>query len=463
MCDDATAMCFCDGPHVGRVPAPEGSPLGTPPIRQGRLLLGACQRLTSDDKGAPLAWGGAGRSYDDIYGAQVGSTAAARARVGARTAPHLPPGAAVTVRACLSVMQGWCTVDTPRVRCSCDVDGFDGQLCEVVTETVCPNQCSGHGTCSRGFCACFPGWYGLDCAHLADPEQLRLPQAAAAAAEQQQPGSDEGGGMPAEVLPAPALPRHVAQLRERPHLANLTVDIWARLDHTHSDPLTTHLAPPHTVAASEVSLPPLPDVYRAAADADELPPGADKPAAEEPPPKDEVGDAARRLAALQYTARASRNASQPASGLDGDRRVPRQQRALQRHFWTGGGSQRSVVSNAPRQRAVAAAVSSWLAANSSTPRDGASLAASLVASGVRLERLGSASDVEVLQHMVEGALGRLPPGASRAPRIYVYDMPSRCDAGAHLCVRHARQTQFALARNSHERERGGHTHASMSA
>jgi len=34
------------------------------------------------------------------------------------------------------VLQGWCTVDQPRVRCSCDLDGFDGQLCEAVTETV---------------------------------------------------------------------------------------------------------------------------------------------------------------------------------------------------------------------------------------------------------------------------------------------------------------------------------------
>jgi hypothetical protein len=73
VCDDATAICYCDGPHHGRVPAPEGSPPGTPAVQSGRLLHGNCQRLRSDDKGQPLRWGAphAGMTYEDIYGAQV--------------------------------------------------------------------------------------------------------------------------------------------------------------------------------------------------------------------------------------------------------------------------------------------------------------------------------------------------------------------------------------------------------
>jgi hypothetical protein len=72
VCDDATGICYCDGPHFGRVPAPEGAQAGRPPIRPGRLLHGNCQRLSSDDKGQQLSWGVKdGMSYDDIYGAQV--------------------------------------------------------------------------------------------------------------------------------------------------------------------------------------------------------------------------------------------------------------------------------------------------------------------------------------------------------------------------------------------------------
>jgi hypothetical protein len=72
VCDDGTGICYCDGPHFGRVPAPEGSPAGSPPIRPGRLLHGNCQRLSSDDKGQQLSWGASSSmSYDDVYGAQV--------------------------------------------------------------------------------------------------------------------------------------------------------------------------------------------------------------------------------------------------------------------------------------------------------------------------------------------------------------------------------------------------------
>jgi hypothetical protein len=36
----------------------------------------------------------------------------------------------------LLLLQGWCTVERPRVSCSCDLDGYDGALCDAVTETV---------------------------------------------------------------------------------------------------------------------------------------------------------------------------------------------------------------------------------------------------------------------------------------------------------------------------------------
>ncbi len=33
----------------------------------------------------------------------------------------------------------------------------------------CPKNCSNHGTCSGGFCRCFPGFYGLDCSNVTCP------------------------------------------------------------------------------------------------------------------------------------------------------------------------------------------------------------------------------------------------------------------------------------------------------
>ncbi|KIZ06152.1 exostosin-like glycosyltransferase [Monoraphidium neglectum] len=43
VCDDDIGACFCDGPKFGRVPAPPGSPPGTPPIRAGRFLQEHCK------------------------------------------------------------------------------------------------------------------------------------------------------------------------------------------------------------------------------------------------------------------------------------------------------------------------------------------------------------------------------------------------------------------------------------
>ncbi|KAF1877815.1 hypothetical protein Lal_00038124 [Lupinus albus] len=67
---------------------------------------------------------------------------------------------------------GWCNVDPVegyagkvkiKEECNCKYDGLWGQFCEIPVESVCINQCSGHGHCRGGFCECGNGWYGVDC------------------------------------------------------------------------------------------------------------------------------------------------------------------------------------------------------------------------------------------------------------------------------------------------------------
>ncbi|KAG8371916.1 hypothetical protein BUALT_Bualt12G0012600 [Buddleja alternifolia] len=67
---------------------------------------------------------------------------------------------------------GWCNVDPTEAyaskvhfkeECDCKYDGLWGRFCEVPVQTVCINQCSGHGYCRGGFCQCENGWYGVDC------------------------------------------------------------------------------------------------------------------------------------------------------------------------------------------------------------------------------------------------------------------------------------------------------------
>lgn len=56
---------------------------------------------------------------------------------------------------------GWCNVDPDaayaskvlfKEECDCKYDGLWGGFCEVPVESVCINQCSGHGHCRGGFC-----------------------------------------------------------------------------------------------------------------------------------------------------------------------------------------------------------------------------------------------------------------------------------------------------------------------
>ncbi|CAN1843001.1 Probable glucuronoxylan glucuronosyltransferase F8H [Linum perenne] len=92
---------------------------------------------------------------------------------------------------------GWCNVDpaeayASRVKfkeeCDCKYDGLSGRFCEVPVESVCINQCSGHGHCRGGFCQCRSGWYGIDCSipsvlsplsgwpRWLHPSQLNIPE-----------------------------------------------------------------------------------------------------------------------------------------------------------------------------------------------------------------------------------------------------------------------------------------------
>jgi hypothetical protein len=112
-------------------------------------------------------------------------------------------------------------------------------------------------------------------------------------------------------------------------------------------------------------------------------------------------------------------------------------RTLLRHFWTGGGNQLAQRTLAPKQQTVTAAVHEWLSSSHYTDHGsssssssvsrmgGAGLAESLAAAGVQMDQLGSERDTALVMQMVERAVGEVPPGKVRRPRIFVYDMPSR--------------------------------------
>lgn len=60
-----------------------------------------------------------------------------------------------------SSIEGWCNVDPAdgyaanvsfKEACDCKYDGLWGRFCETPVESVCINQCSGHGHCRGGFC-----------------------------------------------------------------------------------------------------------------------------------------------------------------------------------------------------------------------------------------------------------------------------------------------------------------------
>jgi hypothetical protein len=57
-----------------------------------------------------------------------------------------------------------CPPALPATRCPCRLDGLGGGFCNVPVQQTCVNQCSGHGECYSGYCRCYSGWYGHDCA-----------------------------------------------------------------------------------------------------------------------------------------------------------------------------------------------------------------------------------------------------------------------------------------------------------
>ncbi|PNH08796.1 putative beta-1,4-xylosyltransferase IRX10 [Tetrabaena socialis] len=105
VCDDALALCYCDGP-MGRIPAPDDAPPGTPPIRRGRPIM------------------------------------------------HVHEGPKT----------GYCNVSKPAWAPICGPEDLTGPLCDQPQEAFCPGACAGHGFCDLGFCRCDEGYYGHDCA-----------------------------------------------------------------------------------------------------------------------------------------------------------------------------------------------------------------------------------------------------------------------------------------------------------
>lgn len=60
-------------------------------------------------------------------------------------------------------LAGLCVKDAWGTHCAC-LHGFEGGSCgTAVIETLCVNQCSGHGRCKDGWCHCHAGWFGADC------------------------------------------------------------------------------------------------------------------------------------------------------------------------------------------------------------------------------------------------------------------------------------------------------------
>eukprot|EP00798_Chlamydomonas_sp_ICE-L_P001799 gene1799-33219_t len=137
ICDADIAMCWCDGKNkkYSWIPAPDGSPPGTPPIQRGRPLSEWCGKVKENHEGKKLDWGNV--PYNKIYG-----------------------------------QNGWCEADRGETCDFCMIDGLTGEYCDEIVESYCPNQCSGHGECVIGFCRCHPGWYGTDCAR---PAGLDIP------------------------------------------------------------------------------------------------------------------------------------------------------------------------------------------------------------------------------------------------------------------------------------------------
>jgi hypothetical protein len=58
---------------------------------------------------------------------------------------------------------------------------------------------------------------------------------------------------------------------------------------------------------------------------------------------------------------------------------------------------------------------------------GAGLSEALEAAGVKMDRLPTERGRALLMQLVNRAVGAVPEGKQRRPKIFVYDMPSRCE------------------------------------
>ena len=130
-CDLDYGSCYCPPEtKYGRIPAPMGSPPGTPPQKVGRPMGLHCQPSTDEFGNSTGSKGDV--TYKDLFGPD-----------------------------------GWCNADKPNTTCSCGEarDGISGAFCDIPVEQFCVNQCSGRGECIQGFCMCNKGWFGQDCSY----------------------------------------------------------------------------------------------------------------------------------------------------------------------------------------------------------------------------------------------------------------------------------------------------------
>jgi hypothetical protein len=277
----------------------------------------------------------------------------------------------------------------------------------------------------------------------------------------------------AAAAAAAALPDHLRLLFERPYLKNLIVDVWsattsavetvaaaaAAATAIGADVATSFAAAfvgnslseqeqqqaliniaahgGSAEAAAEVQAPPIPDIYfRPLHEGDE----AALPTSEEAKKRaarhltEALGEQQRhedelKLQQLEEQLEAAVASVRALSATPARHDMKQQHgaRQLKRHMWTGGGGRRGMISIAPKQETVTAAVQAWLSANATTPSSGkeAALGVALASAGVQMDRLTSEADEVLLRHLVEQGLGEVPLGQARRPRIFVYDMPSR--------------------------------------
>jgi hypothetical protein len=288
----------------------------------------------------------------------------------------------------------------------------------------------------------------------------------------------------AAAAAAAALPDHLRLLFERPYLKNLIVDVWsaatsaveAAAAATATAAISTGADVPAAAvsvggslseqeqqqaliniaahggleeAAAEVQAPPIPDIYfkplheaeeAAAAQTEEAKKVKKRVARHLTTASEEdlqqLEDEDLQLERLEHQLEEAVKAASAAAGSVGGLHpgsMRQQKRQLLRHMWTGGGGRRGMISIAPKQETVTAAVQAWLSnttgstgsSSGSSSSKEATLNAAMASAGVQMGRLTSEADGVLLQHLVEQGLGEVPEGKARRPRIFVYDMPSR--------------------------------------